>query len=439
MDVLIELAKKYNNLEYFKSDPIIYPRHFAKLYSNKKAKLQDVEITGLLCAHLAWGRRDIIVRDCGRLLEEMRWEPFNYVMKGKYRDDNSSLHRTIKWCDMALIMNNLKEYYSIEESLETLPVNEIRTRIFNQKANLKAANKKIHMFRRWMVRDDNIVDTGVWKTISPSELIIPLDVHVHRNAIELGITTRKTADITTAIQITQFLETIFPGDPCKGDFALFAYSASNPGNNLNFENISILKEKKNSMANLYIIAGCNGAGKTTASYTILPEMLSCKEFVNADEIARGISPFKPESVSIQAGKIMLERIKNLISSGTDFALETTLATRTHANVIKYAQAKGYKITLVFFWLNMPSLAVERVKMRVASGGHHIEEKVIRRRYDIGIKNLFSLYIPLCEYWMVINNSSIPQELIVEGGKKLETKIYNKTTYNKIANYERNRD
>ena len=193
------------------------------------------------------------------------------------------------------------------------------------------------------------------------------------------------------------------------------------------------------MGNLFIISGCNGAGKTTASYTILPEMLDCKEFVNADEIARGISPFKPESVAIQAGKIMLERIKNLISDGTDFALETTLATRTHANVIKYAQENGYKVTLVFFWLNLPSLAIERVKMRVASGGHNIEEKIIRRRYDIGIKNLFSLYIPLCEYWMIINNSTIPQELIAEGGKAMEPKIYNKPTYNKIINYERIRD
>ena len=193
------------------------------------------------------------------------------------------------------------------------------------------------------------------------------------------------------------------------------------------------------MPNLYIISGCNGAGKTTASYTILPEMLDCKEFVNADEIARGISPFKPESVSIQAGKIMIERMDNLMSNGTDFAIETTLATRIYAKIIKYAQERGYRVTLLFFWLSMPNLAVERVKMRVASGGHNIEEKTIRRRYDIGIKHLISLYIPLCEYWMVINNSSIPQELIAEGGSNMETKIYNKTTYNKIANYERNRD
>lgn len=193
------------------------------------------------------------------------------------------------------------------------------------------------------------------------------------------------------------------------------------------------------MPNLYIISGCNGAGKTTASYTILPEMLDCKEFVNADEIARGISPFKPESVSIQAGKIMIERMDNLMSNGTDFAIETTLATRIYAKIIKYAQERGYRVTLLFFWLSMPNLAVERVKMRVASGGHNIEEKTIRRRYDIGIKNLFSLYIPLCEYWMIINNSTIPQELIAEGGKNMEPEIYNKPTYNKLINYERIRD
>lgn len=189
------------------------------------------------------------------------------------------------------------------------------------------------------------------------------------------------------------------------------------------------------MPNLFIISGANGAGKTTASYTILPEMLECKEFVNADEIARGLSPFKPESVAIQAGKIMVERIKILMQDGSDFAIETTLATKSYLNVIKNAKNFGYKVTLVFFWLNLPSLAVERVRMRVESGGHNVEEKTIRRRYDIGIKNLFSLYTPLCDFWIVINNSTIPQELIAEGGDKIETKIYNKPIYNKLLNYE----
>ena len=121
------------------------------------------------------------------------------------------------------------------------------------------------------------------------------------------------------------------------------------------------------MPKLIIISGCNGAGKTTASYTILPEMLNCIEFVNADEIAKGISPFSPESAAIQAGRIMLERVADLLANGKDFAIETTLATRTHLNIVREAQAKGYVVTLLFFWLNVPELAIERVRLRVKSG------------------------------------------------------------------------
>src|SRR5574344_1022593 len=130
------------------------------------------------------------------------------------------------------------------------------------------------------------------------------------------------------------------------------------------------------MPKLFIISGCNGSGKTTASYTILPEMLNCNEFVNADEIAKGISPFLPESAAIQAGRIMLQRVKELLAEGKDFAMETTLATRTHLNIIREAQSRGYTVTLLYFWLNMPSLAIERVKLRVASGGHDVSEDKI---------------------------------------------------------------
>lgn len=132
------------------------------------------------------------------------------------------------------------------------------------------------------------------------------------------------------------------------------------------------------MHNLYIISGCNGAGKTTASFTVLPEMLNCREFVNADEIARGISPFKPESVAIQAGKIMLSRIEELLLQRVDFAIETTLTTKSYLNTIKKAKALGYQVTLLFFWLNDVELAIERVKMRVLEGGHNIPEEVIKR-------------------------------------------------------------
>jgi len=128
------------------------------------------------------------------------------------------------------------------------------------------------------------------------------------------------------------------------------------------------------MANLYVISGCNGAGKTTASYTVLPDMLHCKEFVNADEIAKGLSPFQPDKVAIEAGRIMLNRIKDLINQNVDFAFETTLATRSYAKLIREAQSKGYFVTLVYFWLNSPELAVERVKNRVISGGASYSRK-----------------------------------------------------------------
>lgn len=142
--------------------------------------------------------------------------------------------------------------------------------------------------------------------------------------------------------------------------------------------------------NLYVISGCNGAGKTTASYTVLPEMLNCREFVNADNIAAGISPFNPESVALGAGRIMLKRINELLTEGADFAFETTLATKSYVSLLKKAKASGYKITLVYFWLSSPEEAIERVATRVSKGGHHIPEEVIRRRYYAGINNLVKL-------------------------------------------------
>lgn len=235
------LAEQYNNEEYFRGDPIIFPKHFAKIMlgkngieglggngelSGRKYTLQDVEIAAVIAAHLAWGRRDMIVRDCKRAFEEMYWEPYNYIMSGSYRNEDASLHRTIKWSEFAAICSRLKEFYSSFESLEILSPDEIRVKVYGQKSDPKAANKKIHMMRRWMVRNDGIVDLGLWKNTSPASLVIPLDVHVHRSSRNLGITARNSADITTALEITRFLSEVFPGDPCMGDFALFAYAAS---------------------------------------------------------------------------------------------------------------------------------------------------------------------------------------------------------------------
>jgi predicted ABC-type ATPase len=157
------------------------------------------------------------------------------------------------------------------------------------------------------------------------------------------------------------------------------------------------------MPNLYLISGCNGAGKTTASFTILPEILECKEFVNADSIAAGISPFNPESVAIEAGRIMLKRIDELLNERADFALETTLSTRSYVPFIKKAQLSGYVVTLLYFWLSSPEMAYERVAKRVSEGGHNIPIDVIERRYYRGIKNLIELYVPICDKWLVMNN------------------------------------
>lgn len=150
-----------------------------------------------------------------------------------------------------------------------------------------------------------------------------------------------------------------------------------------------MKEK-----NLYIIAGCNGAGKTTASFTILPEILNCKEFVNADEIAKGLSPFQPEKVSFEAGRIMLKRIDELFLENENFAFETTLATKTYKEKVLNAKKEGYFVTLLFFWLKNTELAKERVKTRVLEGGHNIPEDIIERRYLNGIINLFDIYLPI---------------------------------------------
>jgi len=186
------------------------------------------------------------------------------------------------------------------------------------------------------------------------------------------------------------------------------------------------------MKKLFIISGCNGAGKTTASYTILPEMLDCNEFVNADEIAKGLSPFNPNKVAIKAGRLMLTRISELLESGVDFAFETTLATRSYVNTVKKAQEKGYLVTLLYFWLNSPELAIERVKIRVQEGGHHIPEKTIRRRYDLGIHNMFNLYIPIADYWMFIDNSETPFEVLADGQREIKV-VKNKLIWNKLKN------
>lgn len=170
------------------------------------------------------------------------------------------------------------------------------------------------------------------------------------------------------------------------------------------------------MKRLYIIAGPNGAGKTTASYTVLPEILNCKEFVNADEIARGISPFNPEKVSIHAGRLMLNRIKELINKGETFAFETTLSSKLFVEFIKNAKEKNYEVVLLFLMLNTVKLAIQRVETRVKEGGHNIPTDVIERRYNNGMKNFFKRYIDIVDKWFLVDNSGETFQFIAEGTK-----------------------
>ena len=185
--------------------------------------------------------------------------------------------------------------------------------------------------------------------------------------------------------------------------------------------------------NLYIIAGPNGAGKTTASYTLLPEMLNCINFVNADEIARGLSPFSPDTVDVQAARIMLQRIDELLAQKADFAIETTLATRSYVQLVARAQSLGYKVHLLFFCLETPEQAIQRVAQRVSQGGHNIPENVIRRRFTRGIDNLIHLYLPVCNSALVFDNTKGAPRIIAELEPSTRSMlVYDQNIWDKIT-------
>jgi predicted ABC-type ATPase len=186
------------------------------------------------------------------------------------------------------------------------------------------------------------------------------------------------------------------------------------------------------MPDVFIIGGSNGSGKTTVALRILPNFLDTFEYVNADQIASGLSPFNPESVAIQAGRLMLERMDYLANSGTNFAFETTLAARNFARFLSNCKTKGYTINLIYFWLQSPELAIERVRRRVESGGHNIPEDVIRRRYERGRRNLIELYLPLCDTWMVYDNSNPETRLVAASSIDRQSTIYDPEIWNQIT-------
>lgn len=168
------------------------------------------------------------------------------------------------------------------------------------------------------------------------------------------------------------------------------------------------------MPELYIISGCNGSGKTTASYGLLPELLDCREFVNSDEFAKSLSPFDPSVASVSASRYMLMKINYLLDLKADFGIETTLATRSLLGIIRQAKESGYRVTVLYFWLNSPELAISRVKARVSAGGHNIPEAIIRRRYLMGLNYFFEAYAPICDRWVLADNSKSPFTVVAEG-------------------------
>ena len=222
IELLRAWAEEYNDPQYFEEDPIAFPREFMQ----RGASPQDIEIAALFASFLAWGKRAMIVRDCTRLFDEMEWKPLDYVMAGAYRDDDTSLHRTIKWSEIAAICARLREWFTWHKSLESLSAKEIRSIIFRRKDDPTAPDKKINLMRRWLVRNDGKVDLGLWKKTSPADLILPLDVHVYGQASALGLTRRKSKDLKTAVEITDRFREIWPDDPTLGDFALLGYGVT---------------------------------------------------------------------------------------------------------------------------------------------------------------------------------------------------------------------
>lgn len=166
---------------------------------------------------------------------------------------------------------------------------------------------------------------------------------------------------------------------------------------------------------IFIIAGPNGAGKTTFAEVFIPAMPNITQFVNADLIAAGLSPFKPELEAVQAGKLMVRQIDKLVGQGVSFCLETTLAGRGYAQKISSWQAQGYEVNLIFLQLDSPETAITRVAVRVRQGGHNIPEEVIRRRFAAGRAN-FEVYKTLVDSWLLFDNS-ISEAILLERGTR----------------------
>ncbi|MDR2036847.1 MAG: TIGR02757 family protein [Bacteroidales bacterium] len=233
---LIEWADKYEDTEFIKNDPIQFPHRFTGK--------QDVEISALLTAYLAFGRRAQIIKKVDELHAIMGYSPHTYILKGDFsyfrRADKRKFYRFIAYTDIYELLSILCDCYTQFNDLETIVISnklvppvEALQKLFGHvhyfpSPNSTSACKRINMFLRWMCRQDSCVDLGIWKSVDPSKLSIPLDTHVHKMSIRLGITKRKNADKVTSMEIDRYFKGIFPDDPSRGDFSLFGYAVNNP-------------------------------------------------------------------------------------------------------------------------------------------------------------------------------------------------------------------
>ncbi|WP_106831199.1 TIGR02757 family protein [Parabacteroides pacaensis] len=227
-EILDELVEHYNTPEFITRDPIQFPRQFTGL--------QDIEISAVLTSILAWGKRSMVLRNADRLHTQMNYQPYYFIMNKewqRFHDSRKNIHRTIFEEEIWKVCNGLYTFYSENNSLESLFTKDILegidqlSRLFNCRhlvsPQSKSPCKRTNMMLRWLVRNDGIVDMGVWKKISPSRLIIPLDVHVSRISRLIWPTLPKGDKLKTALLITHYLAELCPEDPCKYDFALFGF------------------------------------------------------------------------------------------------------------------------------------------------------------------------------------------------------------------------
>ena len=226
---LEELVAIHNTPAFIETDPIQFPQRFSRL--------EDIEISALLTSVITWGKRGLILRDAEKMHQMMGDSPYNYIMNQEWnrlKDSDKNIHRTFFERDMWNICQGLYHYYLENNSLEELFLTDgilhgldklsglMNTRHISS-PQTKSPCKRTNLMLRWLVRNDGIVDMGVWKNISPSQLIIPLDVHVARVSRTIWDDLPKTDRLKTALMITNHLSELCPEDPCKYDFALFGY------------------------------------------------------------------------------------------------------------------------------------------------------------------------------------------------------------------------